>query len=150
MIYLVLAVSLLLTLNLCLHIDSFLLIATSKNDRHRSVSPSIISLLVQVPSKRYERNNGEDATKSEEGKRTTETKGITSTKNSSRVHRINFMSPLLDYGYPPAVKELANSQKKRQRLISEEKPVLLYLPGFDGTYISPFIQFPELSTEFGS
>mmetsp|Transcript_24712 Transcript_24712/g.27605 ORF Transcript_24712/g.27605 Transcript_24712/m.27605 type:complete len:546 (+) Transcript_24712:84-1721(+) len=148
MIYLVLAVSLLLTLTLCLHTESFLLVATSKNDRHRSVSPSIISLLVHVPSKRYERNNGEDATKSEEGERTTAKKGIASTKNSSRVHRINFMSPLLDYGYPPAVKELVNSQKKRQRLISEEKPVLLYLPGFDGTYISPFIQFPELSTEF--
>ena len=28
------------------------------------------------------------------------------------------------------------------------KPILLYLPGFDGTYICPFIQFPELGTEF--
>jgi pimeloyl-ACP methyl ester carboxylesterase len=29
-----------------------------------------------------------------------------------------------------------------------DKPILLYLPGFDGTYICPFIQFPELGTEF--
>lgn len=144
MIYLALAVSLLLTLTLCLHTDSFPLIGTSKDDRHSSVSSSILSLL--VPSKRYERNDGEYATKSDEGGGMTAI--ITSTKTSSRAHRINFVSPLLDYGYPPVVKELAKTQKKRQRLISEEKPILLYLPGFDGTYISPFIQFPELSTEF--
>ena len=53
---------------------------------------------------------------------------------------INFVSPLLDYGYPPAVQDLEQH--------SSEKPILLYLPGFDGTYICPFIQFPELNTEF--
>jgi len=74
-------------------------------------------------------------------------KGIIPIKGSSRAHRIDFVSPLLDYGYPPAVEELANRQKKRQRLASnssqannipnddKEKPILLYLPGFDGTYI---------------
>ena len=74
-------------------------------------------------------------------------KRIIPIKGSSRAHRIDFVSPLLDYGYPPAVEELANRQKKRQRLASnssqannilddnEEKPILLYLPGFDGTYI---------------
>jgi len=29
-----------------------------------------------------------------------------------------------------------------------KKPVLLYLPGFDGTFLSPFLQFPELDTIF--
>ena len=28
------------------------------------------------------------------------------------------------------------------------KPLLLYLPGFDGTFLSPFLQFPELHTLF--
>lgn len=54
---------------------------------------------------------------------------------------VNFCAPLLDYGYPPTVAEY------RDNSISE-KPILLYLPGFDGTYICPFIQFPELGTEF--
>jgi pimeloyl-ACP methyl ester carboxylesterase len=30
----------------------------------------------------------------------------------------------------------------------KDKPLLLYLPGFDGTLLAPFLQFPELSTEF--
>jgi pimeloyl-ACP methyl ester carboxylesterase len=30
----------------------------------------------------------------------------------------------------------------------KEKPLLLYLPGFDGTFLSPFLQFPELDTVF--
>ncbi|GMI49547.1 hypothetical protein ScalyP_jg501 [Parmales sp. scaly parma] len=28
------------------------------------------------------------------------------------------------------------------------KPILLYIPGFDGTLLSPFLQFPELSSHF--
>jgi pimeloyl-ACP methyl ester carboxylesterase len=47
----------------------------------------------------------------------------------------------LDYGHPPTVDEFENGTLS-------EKPLLLYLPGFDGTYICPFIQFPELGTEF--
>eukprot|EP00535_Pseudo-nitzschia_heimii_P011930 CAMPEP_0197195940 /NCGR_PEP_ID=MMETSP1423-20130617/32087_1 /TAXON_ID=476441 /ORGANISM="Pseudo-nitzschia heimii, Strain UNC1101" /LENGTH=486 /DNA_ID=CAMNT_0042649703 /DNA_START=474 /DNA_END=1934 /DNA_ORIENTATION=+ len=66
--------------------------------------------------------------------------------NTTRPHRINFVSPLLDYGYPPAVKDLQLEQ--RNELGDNKKPILLYLPGFDGTYICPFIQFPELGTEF--
>ncbi|KAL3936002.1 MAG: hypothetical protein SGBAC_008587 [Bacillariaceae sp.] len=54
---------------------------------------------------------------------------------------VQFRAPLMDYGYPPAVNEL------REGSLSQ-KPILLYLPGFDGTYICPFLQFPELSTEF--
>ena len=53
--------------------------------------------------------------------------------------RIRFISPLLDYGYPPAVTEFQDGTL-------EEKPLLLYLPGFDGTFLSPFLQFPELHT----
>ena len=55
--------------------------------------------------------------------------------------RIRFISPLLDYGYPPAVTEFQDGTL-------EEKPLLLYLPGFDGTFLSPFLQFPELHTIF--
>lgn len=32
--------------------------------------------------------------------------------------------------------------------MSQLKPILLYLPGFDGTLLSPFLQFPELGTIF--
>jgi len=60
---------------------------------------------------------------------------------SERPHNVRFMSPLLDYGYPPTVEEFEDGSLA-------EKPLLLYLPGFDGTYICPFIQFPELGTEF--
>ena len=54
---------------------------------------------------------------------------------------VRFESPLLDAGYPPVV-----SEYKAKTL--EKKPLLLYLPGFDGTLLAPFLQFPELSTEF--
>jgi pimeloyl-ACP methyl ester carboxylesterase len=54
---------------------------------------------------------------------------------------VNFCAPLLDYGYPSTVEEFEDQSLS-------EKPILLYLPGFDGTYICPFIQFPELGTEF--
>lgn len=61
--------------------------------------------------------------------------------STPRLHRVQFAAPLLDYGHPPAVKEFQNGT-------ISEKPILLYLPGFDGTYICPFIQYPELGTEF--
>jgi len=65
-------------------------------------------------------------------------------------NRIQFVSPLLDDGYPPAVLEYErinddirnNNQRQRQ------KPMLLYLPGFDGTILAPFLQFPALGQEF--
>ena len=52
-----------------------------------------------------------------------------------------FSRPLLDEGYPPAVIEYENH-------LMDCKPLLLYLPGFDGTLVCPFLQFPELNTEF--
>lgn len=71
---------------------------------------------------------------------------IESMKSTSRSHHVDFVSPLLDYGYPPAAKDLKLRQNNQNG--GNEKPILLYLPGFDGTYICPFIQFPELGTEF--
>ena len=62
-------------------------------------------------------------------------------KNESRVRDVQFISPLLKYGYRPAV-EAYESKKE------SGKPLLLYLPGFDGTFLSPFLQFPELGTIF--
>jgi len=62
-------------------------------------------------------------------------------------HHITFVSPLLEDGYPPAVNEC------RQRMMGNDnaipsKPLLLYLPGFDGTILAPFIQFPSLGESF--
>lgn len=59
----------------------------------------------------------------------------------SRKRNVRFISPCLEYGYPPAVEDFENKSML-------DKPLLLYLPGFDGTFLSPFIQFPELSTIF--
>jgi pimeloyl-ACP methyl ester carboxylesterase len=62
---------------------------------------------------------------------------------------ITFVSPLLEDGYPPAVKDYQQSN-----IISidtsntQPKPLLLYLPGFDGTILAPFIQFPSLGESF--
>lgn len=52
-----------------------------------------------------------------------------------------FCSPLLDYGYREAVDEANNGKMS-------VKPLLLYLPGFDGSFLSPFLQFPALNEEF--
>lgn len=60
---------------------------------------------------------------------------------ANRPQDVNFAAPLLDYGYPPAVQDFRDGSLS-------SKPILLYLPGFDGTYICPFMQFPELGTEF--
>lgn len=54
---------------------------------------------------------------------------------------IQFISPLLKYGYPIAVEEYKNGTLF-------QKPILLYLPGLDGTFLCPFLQFPELGTIF--
>jgi pimeloyl-ACP methyl ester carboxylesterase len=62
---------------------------------------------------------------------------VSSIQETARVQNVKFAAPLLDYGYPPAVRD-----------DQSQKPILLYLPGFDGTYICPFIQFPELGDEF--
>ena len=62
-------------------------------------------------------------------------------QNDSRVRDVKFIAPLLDYGYRVAVEEFESTAL-------EDKPLLLYLPGFDGTFLSPFLQFPELGTIF--
>ena len=46
---------------------------------------------------------------------------------------VQFTCPLLDAGYLPAVIET-------EQKLSQLKPMLLYLPGFDGTLLSPFLQ----------
>jgi pimeloyl-ACP methyl ester carboxylesterase len=80
---------------------------------------------------------------------------------------IHFVSPLLDDGYPPAVREYEEDKyyyssipsltstpttitrrQLQQRRRRKKKPLLLYLPGFDGTIIAPFIQYPALNEEF--
>jgi len=63
-----------------------------------------------------------------------------SNRSRSNNH-IQFVSPLLEDGYPPAVLEY------EQQLL-KNKPILLYLPGFDGTILAPFLQFPSLSECF--
>ena len=52
---------------------------------------------------------------------------------------VNFCAPLLDYGYPLPLLNTATIQFQAY---------LALPPGFDSTYICPFIQFPELGTEF--
>lgn len=106
----------LLVLNLCSQAHPFL----ATNQITSSVSSRKIS---------SQRDQGENTHK------------LKDTSFINRAHKIDFLSPLLDYGYPMAAEELASKQQK-------EKPILLYLPGFDGTYISPFIQFPEVSFFF--
>ena len=68
---------------------------------------------------------------------------ITTTTTTTQLwnSKIEFISPLLEAGYPPTVQEYENDTL-------QSKPLLLYLPGFDGTLLSPFLQFPELGTEF--
>ena len=64
---------------------------------------------------------------------------------SSALRAVTFVSPLLESGYPSAVVE---AEQCRDLGISNPKPLLLYLPGFDGTLVAPFLQFPELGTVF--
>lgn len=65
-----------------------------------------------------------------------------------RTRSVQFISPLLEYGYRPAVEEFEQKQQQQQGTSDDPKPLLLYLPGFDGTFLSPFLQFPELHTLF--
>ena len=58
---------------------------------------------------------------------------------------IQFVSPLLEDGYPPAVLEYEGESNNDA---TRRKPMLLYLPGFDGTILAPFLQFPSLGEEF--
>jgi len=58
-----------------------------------------------------------------------------------RRRNTRFIAPLLEYGYRPAVNEYYNGTLS-------SKPLLLYLPGFDGTFVCPFLQYPELHTLF--
>lgn len=60
---------------------------------------------------------------------------------TSRVRDIRFCSPLLDEGYPPVVEAYETGALN-------EKPLLICLPGFDGTFMSLFLQLPELSASF--
>lgn len=58
-----------------------------------------------------------------------------------RIRDFRFASPLIEFGYPPAVEEYRQNR-------TNDKPLLLYLPGFDQTYLSAFFQYPELNTIF--
>ncbi len=72
---------------------------------------------------------------------------LQSEKEQSPYHKpedsdyIQFVSPLLEDGYPQAVLEYEAQHHKF-------KPLLLYIPGFDGTILAPFLQFPSLGEEF--
>jgi pimeloyl-ACP methyl ester carboxylesterase len=68
-------------------------------------------------------------------------KSIPTKHNTKLFSTISFSSPLLDEGYPPTVQEYKKG-------MLGNKPLLVYLPGFDGTLLAPFLQFPELGTEF--
>jgi pimeloyl-ACP methyl ester carboxylesterase len=72
--------------------------------------------------------------------RTTTTATATSTQLGEQ-STVSFSSPLLDEGYAPTVAEYNDGTLSN-------KPLLVYLPGFDGTLVAPFLQFPELGTEF--
>jgi pimeloyl-ACP methyl ester carboxylesterase len=61
--------------------------------------------------------------------------------DEERPRTVKFEAPLLQEGYPPAVQEYEKGELTK-------KPLFVYLPGFDGTWMAPFLQFPELSTTF--
>jgi pimeloyl-ACP methyl ester carboxylesterase len=98
-----------------------------------------------------EANDSEDSRTKSRSTSPSSSKAKSGTKNEGgaapddeeprRIRNVRFFSPLLEYGYKPAVDEAVNGT-------IAEKPLLLYLPGFDGTYLSPFLQFPELGTVF--
>lgn len=127
---------------LCHQVNAFLLI-NLKGGIRRFTQPRISSAISRQFSNQGERNKKNTRSRREF---TSKSQEITSMASSSSSHRIDFVSPLLDYGYPSAAKDLQVRQKNEMG--DNEKPILLYLPGFDGTYICPFIQFPELGTEF--
>ncbi|KAL7581423.1 hypothetical protein ACA910_022005 [Epithemia clementina (nom. ined.)] len=84
---------------------------------------------LRVPEITTQRNSNND------------TEASSSKHGGDRIREVKFISPLLDYGYRPTVEEFEAGTLN-------EKPLLLYLPGFDGTFLSPFLQFPELDTIF--
>lgn len=72
-------------------------------------------------------------------------RGLTSP--SSQQQRLRFVSPLTEDRYRSVAR--SNSIEALPSNSTEALlPHLLFLPGFDGSLISPFIQFPELSTSF--
>jgi pimeloyl-ACP methyl ester carboxylesterase len=75
------------------------------------------------------------------------TRVYSSTTTSQRTRNYEFVSPLLEYGYRPAVEDW-EATYCTNTTIYPDKPLLLYLPGFDGSYLSTFLQFPELHTVF--
>jgi len=127
---------------LCHRVDSFLF-NIPKGNLRRPARAMILSTASENFSFQSEGRNKSIRDRREYRSKSQE---ITSMASSSRSHRIDFVSPLLDYGYPPAAKDL--QLRQNNQMGENEKPILLYLPGFDGTYICPFIQFPELGTEF--
>ena len=66
--------------------------------------------------------------------------------NALQLKDISFVSPLLEDGYSPAVIDYQN--RTNEKAEGTQKPLLLYLPGFDGTILAPFIQFPSLGESF--
>jgi len=56
---------------------------------------------------------------------------------------VRFFDPLAQEGYTASLECSAVPGPEESA-----KPVLVYLPGFDGTLLAPFLQFPELSTSF--
>jgi len=131
----------------CHYVHSFLFINLKGDLRRFTRSRSSSTVSGKFPSQGERNNKRKAAFERDRREYISKSQEITSMSSSSRSHRINFVSPLLDYGYPPAAKDLELRRKKKQ-MDENEKPILLYLPGFDGTYICPFIQFPELGTEF--
>lgn len=71
----------------------------------------------------------------------TTTSSVPTSSTKTQTDYIQFVSPLLEDGYLPAVLE-------HEAQHSKFKPLLLYVPGFDGTILAPFLQFPSLGEEF--
>ncbi|KAL7454329.1 hypothetical protein ACHAWC_005975 [Mediolabrus comicus] len=69
------------------------------------------------------------------------TSSVPTSSTKTQTDYIQFVSPLLEDGYLPAVLE-------HEAQHSKFKPLLLYVPGFDGTILAPFLQFPSLGEEF--
>ena len=61
-------------------------------------------------------------------------------RSSTPQTTLSFSSPLLESGYVPTVREYSLG-------ILKYKPLLLYLPGLDGSLVAPFLQFPGMFKE---
>jgi pimeloyl-ACP methyl ester carboxylesterase len=104
--------------------------------KYHPILPSFTILEKKAVVKAYSSTKGTTSTAS-----FTNSAATTSTTKQSSGSKVRFISPLLELGYPPAVLEAEQN-------LTCQKPFLLYLPGFDGTLLSPFLQFPELGTTF--